>query len=64
MDDTVAASGSVEAWYRAEHPRLIGLLTVAAGDADVAREVTAEAFSRALERWPGPCPRPIGRWPC
>jgi RNA polymerase sigma factor (sigma-70 family) len=38
-------------WYRAEHPRVLGLLTVVAGDADVAREVTAEAFVRALERW-------------
>jgi len=38
-------------WYRAEHPRVQGLLTVVAGDVDVAREVTAEAFVRALERW-------------
>ena len=38
-------------WYRAEHPRGQGLLTVMAGDVDVAREVTAEAFVRALERW-------------
>lgn len=40
-----------DGWYRKEHPRLLGLLTVVAGDADVAREVTAEAFVRALERW-------------
>ena len=45
------AGGSFDGWYRAEHPRLLGLLTVVAGDADVAREVTAEAFVRALERW-------------
>ena len=38
-------------WYRVEHPRVLGLLTVVAGDAEVAREVTAEAFVRALERW-------------
>jgi RNA polymerase sigma factor (sigma-70 family) len=45
-----AASG-FEGWYRAEHPRVLGLLTVIAGDADVGREVAAEAFTRALERW-------------
>jgi RNA polymerase sigma-70 factor, ECF subfamily len=45
-----AASG-FEGWYRAEHPRVLGLLTVVAGDAEVGREVTAEAFTRALERW-------------
>lgn len=45
------AGGSFDGWYRAEHPRVLGLLTVVAGDADVAREVTAEAFVRALERW-------------
>lgn len=45
------ASGSFDGWYRAEHPRLLGLLTVVAGDAEIAREATAEAFVRALERW-------------
>lgn len=48
MDET---GGSFEEWYRAEHPRVLGLLTVVAGDAELAREVTAEAFTRALERW-------------
>ena len=51
MDDTVAANGSFDGWYRAEHPRLLGLLTVVAGDAELAADVTAEAFTRALERW-------------
>ena len=51
MTGTVAANGSFDGWYRAEHPRVLGLLTVVAGDADVGREVTAEAFTRALERW-------------
>lgn len=46
-----AANGSFDGWYRAEHPRMLGLLTVVAGDADAARDVTAEAFTRALERW-------------
>jgi RNA polymerase sigma-70 factor (ECF subfamily) len=40
-----------DGWYRKEHPRVLGLLTVVAGDQDVAREATAEAFVRALERW-------------
>jgi RNA polymerase sigma-70 factor (ECF subfamily) len=44
-------SGSFDGWYRAHHPRVLGLLTVVAGDPDIAREVTAEAFVRALERW-------------
>ena len=51
MVETVAAIGSFDGWYRAEHPRLLGLLTVVAADADVAREITSEAFVRALERW-------------
>ena len=40
-----------EDWYRQEHPRLLGLLTVVSGDRDVAKEATAEAFTRALELW-------------
>lgn len=51
MEQTVGATGSFDRWYRAEHPRVLGLLTVVAGDADLAREATAEAFTRALERW-------------
>lgn len=51
MDDEVKCTGSFGTWYRAEHPRLLGLLTVVAVDADLASEVTAEAFTRALERW-------------
>jgi RNA polymerase sigma-70 factor, ECF subfamily len=40
-----------ETWYRREHPRLLGALTVAAGSPDVAADATAEAFVRAYERW-------------
>lgn len=40
-----------EAWYHAEHPRLLGALLVVSGDAEVAREATDEAFARALARW-------------
>lgn len=43
--------GDFEGWYRIEHPRVLAAAFVAAGDLDVAREVTAEAFSRAYERW-------------
>jgi RNA polymerase sigma factor (sigma-70 family) len=43
--------GGFEAWYRREHPRLLTAMVVICGDLEVAREVTAEAFARALERW-------------
>jgi RNA polymerase sigma factor (sigma-70 family) len=38
-------------WYEREHPRVLAAMTVAAGDVEVACEVTDEAFARALERW-------------
>jgi DNA-directed RNA polymerase specialized sigma24 family protein len=40
-----------EAWYRAEHPRLVTLLSAAIGDADRGREAADEALTRAFERW-------------
>ena len=40
-----------ELWYREQHPALLVAVTLLTGDVDLAREVTAEAFSRALERW-------------
>jgi RNA polymerase sigma factor (sigma-70 family) len=51
VETTVGVERSFDGWYRAEHPRLLGLLTVVAGDTELARDVTAEAFTRALERW-------------
>ncbi len=51
MSETVAATASFEGWYRQQHPRVLALLTVASGDTELAAEVTAEAFTRALERW-------------
>jgi RNA polymerase sigma factor (sigma-70 family) len=42
---------SFEAFYRREHAGVLGSLTVFAGDVDLAREATDEAFVRALERW-------------
>jgi RNA polymerase sigma-70 factor, ECF subfamily len=47
-----AARGSFETWYPAAHSRLLATLVVASGDIDAARDATAEAFTRALERWP------------
>ncbi|HWI02437.1 MAG TPA: sigma-70 family RNA polymerase sigma factor [Acidimicrobiales bacterium] len=44
-------SAGFERWYRAEHPRVLAALSVVARDPDVAQEVTAEAFARALQRW-------------
>lgn len=41
-----------EKWYRAEHPRVLAALAVVARDPDLAQEVTAEAFARALQHWP------------
>ena len=41
-----------EAWYRREHPRLIGSLAALSGREDVAAEAADEAFARALARWP------------
>ncbi len=42
-----------EAWYRREHPRLLGSLCVCAlsGQVDIATDATDEAFARALARW-------------
>lgn len=42
---------SFDTWYRAEHPRLLAAMTLVAADPEVAAEATAEAFTRALERW-------------
>ena len=51
MGDTGPTTTSFDTWYRSEHPRVLALLTVASGDPEVAAEITAEAFTRALERW-------------
>lgn len=39
-------------WYRAEWPRLVASLALACGDRELAKELTSEAFARALARWP------------
>jgi RNA polymerase sigma factor (sigma-70 family) len=40
-----------EEWYAREHPRVLAAMAARAGDVRMAEEVTAEAFTRALERW-------------
>ena len=40
-----------EAFYRAEHPRVLGTLCALSGDRDTAVDATDEAFVRAYERW-------------
>lgn len=40
-----------EPWYRREHDVLVRALWSITGDRDVAVDIAAEAFSRALERW-------------
>ena len=41
-----------ESWYAAERDVVVRSLVVLAGDPETARDATAEAFSRAYERWP------------
>src|SRR4051812_28146295 len=45
------AHADFEPWYRALHPRLLATLILMTGDAEIARDATDEAFTRALERW-------------
>lgn len=40
-----------EDWYRAEHGRVLVAVAVLSNDLETARDVTAEAFARALGRW-------------
>lgn len=44
-------SRDFEAWYRAEHPRLVTLLSAAVGDAEAGRDAADEALTRAFEQW-------------
>src|SRR6478752_1652568 len=48
--DTVDTIG-FEDWYRRDHPRLVTLVSVAVGDAEIGRDATDEALTRAFERW-------------
>lgn len=40
-----------EDWYRRLHPRVLAIVAVTCGDADVACDSVDEAFTRALDRW-------------
>jgi DNA-directed RNA polymerase specialized sigma24 family protein len=45
-------SGDFAAWYGTTFPRVRAAVTLAVGDAWLAEEATAEAYARALARWP------------
>lgn len=45
------AVGSFEAFYRAQADRVYRAIAVTLGDADLARDATAEAMARAYARW-------------
>jgi RNA polymerase sigma-70 factor (ECF subfamily) len=42
---------SFSSWYQGYYARLLAALTVVATDSELAADATAEAFTRALERW-------------
>jgi RNA polymerase sigma-70 factor (ECF subfamily) len=46
------ATHDFTAWYEANHRALVASMRVLCRDDDVAEDVAAEAFVRALERWP------------
>lgn len=52
MTDERPGHAGFEAFYAAEHGRLVTTLLLATGDADAARDATDEAFLRALMAWP------------
>jgi RNA polymerase sigma-70 factor (sigma-E family) len=49
---TVEPATNVEAFLRAEHGRLLGVLTLTVGDRAVAEELAQEALIRAAQHWP------------
>ena len=49
---SAGAAGSVEAVFREERGRLLGLLVRQFGDLDLAEDAASEAIEAALERWP------------
>ena len=52
MSDTAAdLHPGFEDFYASEHGRLVTTLLLATGDAEIAREATDEAFTRALQAW-------------
>jgi RNA polymerase sigma-70 factor (ECF subfamily) len=65
LEDLGAVYGGFEAWYADNHARVLHVVTVVSGDADVASDATDEAFARALARWRrvGAMSSPTG-WTC
>ncbi len=54
---------SLEATFREEWPRAVGILTRVLGDLSLAEDAVQDAFTRALERWPRDgVPRSPGAW--
>jgi RNA polymerase sigma-70 factor (ECF subfamily) len=51
VEHTPERDESFEAWYRANHDRLLQAAAVLLRDRDEAREVVAEACARCLDRW-------------
>jgi RNA polymerase sigma-70 factor (ECF subfamily) len=49
---SAGAAGSVEATFREERGRLLGLLVRQFGDLDLAEDAASDAIEAALERWP------------
>ncbi len=54
---------SLEATFREEWPRAVGILTRVLGDLSLAEDAVQDAFATALERWPRDgMPRSPGAW--
>ncbi|HET6601983.1 MAG TPA: RNA polymerase sigma factor [Gaiella sp.] len=54
---------SLEATFREEWPRAVGILTRVLGDLELAEDAVQDAFAKAIERWPGDgTPRSPGAW--
>jgi len=54
---------SLEATFREEWPRAVGILTRVLGDLSLAEDAVQDAFATALERWPRDgVPRSPGAW--
>jgi DNA-directed RNA polymerase specialized sigma24 family protein len=47
----VSDSPDFAIWYHDQYPRVVSLLVVVTGDADIAEKAAVEAFTRAYARW-------------
>src|SRR6476619_3056443 len=58
-----ALTTSLEATFREEWPRAVGILTRVLGDLALAEDAVQDAFAKAIERWPRDgTPRSPGAW--